>query len=142
MGRRSIDAEGYRARLSENDVGDLRQLAANLVDKFLCRGLVRRATGLVLVEERLDAIGGGRDQLLAAAIEPPATRLAGIVPLGDNFIVLIEVGGRTRTERLNQPKCMAHAGKARDCFRIGLRLGFRRRIGEQMKHRTGVTGQG
>src|SRR5439155_3339105 len=49
-------------------------------------------------------------------------------------------GCRSPSERANEAQCMSHAREARDCFGIGLRPWFWRRIGLQVEHCPGVTG--
>ena len=89
MGRRPGDAEGGRTGLVEDDAGDLRQLAADLVDQELaCLGM-QPAAGLARREQRLDSGGGRADELRGALVEAAASGIAGIVPRRRDRVILV-----------------------------------------------------
>ncbi len=140
MGRRPGDPESLGPSLSEDDPGDFGQLAANLGHHRFRSFVVGGAALLRLGEQGFDACRSRFDQATRAAVEQLLPCFAGRIPaVGKDFVIGM-IRGRPGTERLNQAKRVADAGKPGNRFGISARPRFG--IGKQVKHCLGVSGQG
>lgn len=140
MGCRPGDPQSARASLGEDDPGDFGELAADLGDHRLGRFTVGAAAFLSLGEQGFDARCSGLDQAAGTAVEQLLPCFAGRIPtVGQDFVVR-RIRSWTGTERLDQAKRVADAGKPGDRFGISARAGFG--IGKDVKHWPGVSGQG
>src|SRR5438270_4678019 len=138
MGRRPGDAEGIGTGLSQNDAGDVAQLAPDFADQSLARGAVRLAVLLALAEQGFDAARGHPHKPRRTAVAAAVTRLTGFGPGGGDLLIDVEIVGGAAAEAVDQPKRVADARKPRHCLGIiGLRLGLMLR--KQMKHSTGLS---
>ena len=112
MGLRSGDAEGDRAGLAEDDPGDCVKLAANLIDQRLAGGGVRFAALAAFEQQGVDSGGCRADHPLRASVEQLLLRLAGLVPRGNDRVIVPRVGRRSAREGPDHPKRVANARKA------------------------------
>ena len=139
MGRRSDDTEGDRPRLAEYDPGNILKLAPDLIDKRLARQNMRLAAGLPLGHQSLDARRGRPDQPFRALVEPTLPRLPGLIPGTRNRLIVVRSGAETAVD---QPKRVANARQPRHGLRIGFGPGLGFVLRNQVKHASGVSGQG
>src|SRR6478672_6269542 len=75
--------------VSQDDSGDLAELAADLAHQSLARGAVRLAVLLALAEHGLDPGCGHPDQPGRSAVETAMARLAGGRPGSGNLLIEI-----------------------------------------------------
>lgn len=140
MGRRPGHPQSARASLGEDDPGDFGELSADLRNHRFGRFMVGGAALLSFGEQDFDTRCSRLDQAAGAAVEQLLLRFASRIPAVGQDFVFRRVRSRTGTERLDQAKRVADAGKPSDRFGISPRPGFG--IGKDVKHCPGVSGQG
>lgn len=140
MGSRPGNPESDRPSLGEDDPGDVRKLAAYLVDHRCGRFMVRRAASLIFFGEGFDTCSRSPEKLPRPTVEQALKRIVGFVPSSGDFSVARKIRCGPRAERSYQAKCVANAREARN--RLSIRLRLLLRLGKEVKHCPGVSGQG
>ena len=118
MGSRPCNAQSDRPSLTQDDSRDFAELAANFLGERLACLSVGLASFLPLKQKSFNPGGRCSDHPRRASLEQILPRSACAVPCGGDDFIVGKVRLRAVGERLDQPKRVANARKARHGLRI------------------------